>query len=411
MQPDPKFRIAVRRFDPFESAIRRQWEYFESKTQTGLILEAEAFDLPALSDVLFAPESAAAGPWDVAFINTDWIAAAQREIRLVDLGPYLAKDAPDGYPSAWAPSLLRLQNRDGFIAGVPYHDGPECLIFRRDLFEDPREQAAFAEFAGRPLRPPATWREFHQISRFFHRPSKGMYGTVFAAFPDGHNTVYDFLLQLWTRGGDILGPDGSLDLNTHAAREALTWYRSILLDTGAVHPRCREMDSVQSGMAFAAGEVAMMVNWFGFAAMCETMPGCRVKGNVEIGPVPHDENYASASLNVYWLLAIPIASPHRDVAYDFLRHCMTAEMDKVLTLEGGIGCRRSTWLDPDVARVAPFFNRLPQLHENARELPCRADWPAIGHVIDDIVVQTISGSDSISLILERAQSKAREIQS
>ncbi|HEX4229362.1 MAG TPA: extracellular solute-binding protein [Bryobacteraceae bacterium] len=411
MQSDSTFRIAIRRFDPFESAIRRQWESFESKAQTGLTLEAEAFDLPALSEVLFGPESTVSGSWDVAFVNTDWVAAAHRQKRLVDLSSYLAKDPPDGYPSAWTPSLLRLQNLDGFIAGMPYHDGPECLIFRRDLFDDPREQAAYQEMSGQPLRLPSTWREFHQIARFFHRPSKGMYGTVFAAFPDGHNTVYDFLLQLWTHGGEIFGRDGSLDLNTHAAREALTWYRSILLDATAVHPRCREMDSVQSGLAFAAGEAAMMVNWFGFAAMCETMPGCRVKGRVDIGPVPHDENYVSASLNVYWLLAIPTTCPHRDVAYAFLCHCMTAEMDKLLTLEGGIGCRRSTWLDPDVARVAPFFSRLPQLHENARELPCRADWPAIAHVIDDLVIQTIGSSDPIPLILERAQNKAREMQS
>lgn len=406
MQRDSIFRIAVRRFDPFESAIRRQWESFEAKAQTGLTLEAEAFDLPALSEQLFDSEG---GSWNVAFVNTDWVAAARRDKRLVDLEPYLAVDPPDGYPTAWTPSLLRLQNLDGFVAGVPYHDGPECLIFRRDLFDDAREQAAYSEITGQPLRPPSTWREFHRIARFFHRPAKGMYGTVFAAFPDGHNTVYDFLLQLWTRGGQLFGPDGSLDLNTEPGREALTWYRSILHDSTAIHPRCREMDSVQSGLAFAGGEAAMMVNWFGFAAMCETMPGCRVAGRVDVGPVPHAESCTSASLNVYWLLAIPTGSPRPDVAYAFLRHCMTAEMDKLLTLEGGIGCRQSTWLDPDVARVAPFFNRLTELHRNARELPCRADWPAIAHIIDDVVVHAIGSSDPIASILERAQRNAREV--
>jgi len=125
--------------------------------------------------------------------------------------------------------------------------------------------------------------------------------------------------------------------------------------------------------------------------------------------VPHAENRSSASLNVYWLLAIPSGCRDRDMAYAFLRHCMTPEMDKLLTLEGGIGCRRSTWLDPDVARVAPFFNRLPELHRNARELPRRADWPGIAHVIDELVVEAINGADPIPSILERAQRKAREM--
>lgn len=403
MQRDGTFRIAVRRFDPFELAIGLQWESFESDFKTGLKLDAAAYDLPALSDTLFGPHENGSGPWDVIFLNTDWVPAARRENCLIDLAPYLKRNPPDDFPDGWTPSLLRLQDIDGFVAALPYHDGPECLIFRRDLFEDPREKAAYEQLTGQPLRPPTTWQEFQQIARFFHHPSRGLYGTVFAAFPDGHNSVYDFLLQLWTRGGELFTGDGSLQLDTPAAHDALTFYRSILFDGNAVHPRCREMDSVQSGLAFAAGEASMMVNWFGFAAMCETMPSCPIKGQIDVAAIPHAENCASASLNVYWLLGIPIDSPHPDLAYTFLRHCMTAKMDKLLTLQGGIGCRRSTWLDPDVARVAPFFNRLPRLHENARELPRRADWPAIAHRIDQLVVQAIDTTDPIALLLERAQ--------
>jgi multiple sugar transport system substrate-binding protein len=47
------FRIAVRRFAPFESAIRKQWDAFESVMRTGLHLEAEPFDLPELTSTLF----------------------------------------------------------------------------------------------------------------------------------------------------------------------------------------------------------------------------------------------------------------------------------------------------------------------------------------------------------------------
>ncbi len=401
MQRQDSFRIAVRRFHPFESAIRLQWESFESDFKSGLKLDAQAYDLPALANALFQPHQNGSGPWDLIFLNTDWVAAAHSGNCLIDLGPYLERNPPDDFPDGWTPSLLRLQNIDGFVAGLPYHDGPECLIFRRDLFEDPHEKTAYQQLTGQPLRPPATWHEFHQIARFFNRPSRGLYGTLFAAFPDGHNSVYDFLLQLWTRGGELLSGDGSLQLATPAAQDALTFYRSILLDESAVHPRCREMDSVQSGLAFAAGEAAMMVNWFGFAAMCETMPGCRIKGHVDVTSVPHAENCASASLNVYWLLGIPAGSGHPDLAYAFLRHCATAKMDKLLTLQGGIGCRRSTWADPEVARITPFFNRLPQLHENARELPRRADWPAIAHRIDQLVLDTINTTEPIALLLGR----------
>lgn len=399
MKADGTFRVAVRRYEPFESAIRLQWQSFESKFRTGLKLEAKAYDLAPLSEALFRPHD---HRFDLIFLNTDWVAAAHRANCLIDCAPFLKKDPPDDFPDGWTPSLLRLQDIDGFIAGVPYHDGPECLIFRRDLFEDPYEKRTYQQLTGQELNPPTTWDEFHQIARFFHRPSQRLYGTIFAGFPDGHNSVYDFLLQLWTRGGELFTTDGSLQLDTPAAQEALTFYRSILLDGNAVHPRCREMDSVQSGLAFAAGEAAMMVNWFGFAAMCETTPGSATKGQIDVTSVPHAGNCASASLNVYWLLGIPISSRNPDLAYAFLRHCSTVQMDKLLTLQGGIGCRRSTWLDADVTRVAPFFDRLPHLHENARELPRRSDWPAIAHRIDELVVQVVDSRDPITLLLERA---------
>jgi multiple sugar transport system substrate-binding protein len=160
------FRIAVRRFAPFESAIRKQWDAFESVMRTGLHLEAEPFDLPELTSTLFAQGGLLRGDWDLAFINTDWVASAHASRSVLDLGLFLKQDPLDDYPNAWTASLLRLQNIGGFVVGLPYHHGPECLIFRKDLFADPREQNAYQERFGAPLRPPRTWREFHQMALF-----------------------------------------------------------------------------------------------------------------------------------------------------------------------------------------------------------------------------------------------------
>jgi multiple sugar transport system substrate-binding protein len=88
-------------------------------------------------------------------------------------------------------------------------------------------------------------------------------------------------------------------LESPAAIEAVAFYRSILGDSSAVHPRCREMDSVKSGMAFAAGEIAMVVNWYGFATMAETTAESKVRGRVDIAPIPHAADSPTTSLNVY----------------------------------------------------------------------------------------------------------------
>jgi multiple sugar transport system substrate-binding protein len=295
------------------------------------------------------------------------------------------------------------------VIGLPYHDGPETLIFRKDLFFDPAEQSAYFSLNGRSLQPPTTWTEFHSVARFFQRPKSNLYGTAFAAFPDGHNTVYDFVLQLWSRGGELFDERGKLSLLTRQAADALTFYRSMILDSCATHPDCRAFDSVKSGLAFARGEVAMMVNWFGFAAMAQTMADSAVKDCVDLAPIPHGEDSLSTSLNIYWLLAIGTGSPYADISYEFIRHCMTPEMDKLLTLEGAVGCRKSTWNDPEVNGVIPFYCRLGQLHENARELPRMEVWPQIASLIDELLTQVLQPDAPIQHLLEEAHAKGKSI--
>ncbi|ATC63344.1 ABC transporter substrate-binding protein [Nibricoccus aquaticus] len=391
------FRIAVRKFGPFESAIEKQWASFCATTGCTLRLEAEPLDLHPLHDTLFARQGLKKGNWDAAFIVTDWIAEAHATHALLDLAPHIAAQPPADFPHGWTDSLLRYQRFDKAILGLPYHDGPECLIYRKDLFDA----------AG--LQPPRTWHEFHATARLLTKASANQWGTVFAAYPDGHNTVYDFCLQLWTRGGELFDTAGRLYLNTPAAEAALAFYREMLTDSSATHPKSRELDSVQSGFAFARGEVAMMVNWFGFAAMGETLADSAVKGRVAVAPLPAAPGSTSASLNVYWTLGIGSGSPHAKIAYDFLRHCASAENDKLLTLEGAIGCRKSTWHDADVNRVIPFYRELEKIHAHARELPRLAHWSELSAVIDRLVTSAVDTDESIPSLLARAQQEANAL--
>jgi multiple sugar transport system substrate-binding protein len=420
--PRDSFRIAIRKFGPFEAAIQERWESFCRATGCRLRLEAQAMDLAELHETLFAKRGLQQGAWDVAFVVTDWLAEANSTGALADLAPGLqttpsggarppgalartagelsesgvSEDRPNalGYPSAWPDSLLRHQRFGSAVLGLPYHDGPECLVYRKDLLA-----AAGAE-------PPRTWEEFHQLARRLTNPAENRWGTLFAAFPDGHNTVYDFCLQLWTRGGELFDAAGRLQLRTPAAEAALAFYRTMLADASAVHPQCRTFDSVQSGLAFARGEVAMMVNWFGFAALGETLPESKVKGVVGVAPLPAAPGYASASLNVYWLLGAAAGSPHPAEAAAFIRHCASAEGDKQLTLGGGVGCRRSTWGDPDVGRMIPFYPVLETLHAGARELPRLENWEQLAAVIDALVTGAANTSDPIPELLARAQAMA-----
>lgn len=404
--PRQTLRVALRKFDPFESAIQKQWASFQQAEGCDLELDLHALDLHPLYESLFEQRGLQRGEWDIALINSDWFAQAYTDQAVLDLAPYLASAPPDDYPHGWTPNLLGLQQFDQAVLGLPYHDGPECLIYRKDLFDSSEEQARYQAQYGVPLRIPQTWQEFRQTARFFQRPAQGLYGTLFAAFPDGHNTVYDFCLQLWTRGGELFDRLGRMNLNTPQAVQALEYYRDLLNDRDAIHPASRQFDSVKSGLAFANGEASMMINWFGFASMAETIAGSQVKGKVDIANLPCDPQGSPVSLSAYWILAVGAGSPHPETAYRFIRHCLSAPMDRLLTLEGGIGCRKSTWQDPEVNRAIPFYHKMARLHSFARELPRRSDWNRLAGVIDRLVLATINTNRPVAGLLAEFQAQA-----
>ncbi len=377
-------RVAVRRFDPFESAIAAQFADFARTSGASATLEAVPLDLNPLHESAIGGRGLASGEWDIAFLNTDWLAEAVADDLLEDLAPHMARAPIPDWPDAWSPSLTGLQRFGGGLWAMPYHDGPECLIYRKDLIAE----------------PPTTWEEFHALARRHHAPAEGRYGTVLALFPDGHNSFYDFCIHVWSRGGEIFDEEGRPDFTSPQAHAALDFLRELAGDAGAIAPDCRELDSVQSGGLFADGKVALMANWFGFAAYADTAPESRVRELVDVAPLP-----GSVSLNVFWGLAIGSGSRSKALAWDFLRHCATAPMDRLTTTEGAIGVRRSTWADPEINAQMPYYHRLEWLHEHAREMPVTPDLARISHIVDDLMTEAVTTDRPTAELLSEAQAR------
>lgn len=387
-------RIAVRKFDPFESAIARQFADFVATTGRDAVLDAQAMDLNPLHEAIIGSRGLGDGSWDIAFMATDWLAEAQGAGLLEDLSPHMERAPVPDFPEGWSPSLTNMPRFAGGFWGMPYHDGPECLVYRKDLLEQ----------AG--LAVPATWEAFHAAARALHRPERAQYGTVLALYPDGHNGFYDFCIHIWSRGGEVFDGHGRPDFTSQAAHDALDFIRTLAADTGAIAPGARNLDSVKSGLLFAEGKVAMMANWFGFAAYGDTAPDSRVKGKVDVAPLPAGPGGRSVSLNVFWVLAIGSGSANKELAWEFLRHCASAPMDRLTTTEGAIGVRRSTWADAGVNAQIPYYHRLDWLHEHARELPLTPKLAAISHIVDALLTEATTGDAPTADLLARAQAKA-----
>ena len=130
---------------------------------------------------------------------------------------------------------------------------------------------------------------------------------------------------------------------------------------------------------------------------------------MDITELPHDENFSSASLNVYWLYTIGSGSKHKELAYDFLRFAITPQSDKLLTNEGGIGCRKSTWNDLEINDTIPYYHKLSMLHKNAMTLPQSPVWPKVAELIDHMVLSAIEGVLPSEKLLEDVQNNIQKL--
>ncbi|MEM7022512.1 MAG: extracellular solute-binding protein [Pseudomonadota bacterium] len=405
----PTLKIAIRKFTPFEDAIRKQFADFRTTQNVDCALHAESLDLDPLTEAMFDQGGLKNGDWDIGFIVTDWLPMASAGGHILDLAPLFDANPVPNYPEAWSPSLTGMQRIGDRLFGLPYHDGPQCLIYRKDMFADPAHRQAFQRRHGRPLAIPDSWDDYLDVVAYFSRAEEDRYGTVLAAFPDGHNAVYDFCIHLWTRGGELVDSNGKPTLATEPAAAALDFYRALAKRGGElVHPHPQEIDSVKSGEIFAEGRIALMTNWFGFAAYAASYPESKVRGLVDVAPIPRGTGGDAVSLNVYWVLAIGSGSRHPELAYRFIKHCLTPPMDKITTIEGAIGCRLSTWRDPEVNALVPFYNKLGSLHEKARQLPFDQRFPALAHIIDHLVTEAIEGDAASTTLLARAQAEAEQ---
>ena len=396
-------RIVLRNYADFENALAEEARLFEAH-HPGTKIELISVGIHELYQSAITDGGLHDGRFDLALLVTDWLAEAQAAGALENLHQWQHLIPIHDWPGGWPRSLVQPLLFGDHLSAIPWHDGPECLVYRTDLFQDSAACNAFRSQFFRDLAPPTTWEEFEQTARFFTNRPSGRYGTVFAAFPDGHNTLYDFALQVWSRGGELTDSTGRPSLTTPIALSALEFYRRIVRDPAACHPHSPQLDSTESGDLFLAGEVAMMANWFGFAARAGR-EGSPLAGNVAIAPIPTANGAKPVSLSVFWALAMARGSRHKELAWQFLRYVVSPERDLGITRHGTVGVRLSTWRDPGLQSRIPVYREVEAISLGARQLPTGPAMPSFAAIIDDVITQALTTNQPSAAILESAQRK------
>jgi multiple sugar transport system substrate-binding protein len=400
MSQERELVVLGRAFDGFDRSFSTQLGTLED-----LPARHELIEISDLEDRVVGDGSAVtSGEYDVLLLITDWLPHLIADGKLLPLDDAFATTAPDGWPDAWVPALRELQQgEDGRSYGVAYHDGPIMCLYRTDLYGSAEEQRAFEEKHGYPLAPPTTWTQFHDHAVWFDRSDEGLRGTVLAGFPDEHNNVYDFLTQLWSRGGELV-VGGRSGLDSAAAGAAVDFFHDLWHVSKVVDPAAAGWDSVQTGVHFANGEAAMMVNWCGFASISAD-PDSPTHGMVGCATVPGHEGAGGTAItmNAYWVLAVPAGARDPERSIELIRRITTHDMDVVTAVSGGSATRRDSWNDPQVTALAPYYAQLESAHRHSRSVPVDPRWPAMAGILNEMMRAVVEDGTAREALAEAHQ--------
>ena len=401
-----KLKLISREQETFENALKAQIDHFR-KVHPHIEIECSFLPVHDLYEKMVANMGTESDEFDLFLCCTDWLPVLMHNESITALDEMIDIKPPVDWPSGWHKAMLGIQQHGGYVYGLPWHDGPQVFHYRTDLFNDPTEQANYKSQYGKDLRPPQDWDEFTDVAKFFTRPEQGLWGCCEAAYTDGHNNVYDFLIQLWSRGGVLL--EGRTPRFHEAVGvEALQFYVDLFNKYKVASPECLDMGSVQVGDYYAQGKAAMMWNWCGFAAVAEMPEYSKIVGKNACTKLPAGAG-GSVSLNIYWVLTIPSGSANKDLAYQFMQFISSPESDKLVSMAGANGVRLSTWSDPEVVAKYPYYSIIADVHSNTKTLPAIPEYPEINESISRAVHRALHGEMSVSESLNLAAEETKQI--
>ena len=192
------------------------------------------------------------GRFDLALLVTDWLAEGMQAGALEDLNLWQQARPFADWPEGWPRSLVKPLIIDDRLSSsaVARRPGMPCLPHRSLCRSRNRNRVSGASF-GRELAPPPPGRNSNRRPASSPTLAPVAMEPCSRRFPDGHNTLYDFALQLWSRGGELTDPGWpSRRSPLRMPLEALDFYRRMVRDPAICHPVSPQLDSTQSGDLF-----------------------------------------------------------------------------------------------------------------------------------------------------------------
>ncbi len=365
--------------------------------ETGIEVNFVEVPYQGVFDKLTAEIASGTSNYDVATIDVVWNAAFASHVE--DLSDLFTDAVKADIPSA----LLADANVGGKMMGMPTWANAEIVFYRKDLWEDPANQAAFKAQYGYDLMPPATWQQWRDMAKFFTKD--GMFGTNVIG-----GTSEEWMAEVLQAGspGVILDDAGNVILDNQAHIDALENYRAPLCTDKSVPDNALEISWGEAQNLFYQGQTAMMKFWAHAYKM--TPEDSKIAGKVGVAPMIGGPA-GVAGIPGPWYNVIPTTSQHKDAARKFIAYAIA---HNALGIEAplGLAATNSAYASyagkpgyehfgPLTATLSAPATKARPINEHYQELVDEAVMPAFQGVLEC--------KDNVAQLLKDAAATARDI--
>ena len=147
---------------------------------------------------------------------------------------------------------------EGTIYGFPDDGDVLIMYYRKDIFEDPDNMAAFKDKYGYDLAPPQTWQQFSEIGQFItDKYAPEIYGAGMLRQPG--NAQFMFQERFRVEGGKFFDEETMrATVNSDVGVKVFT---EMVAENAWMPPGVEQWGFGEAFSAFLAGDIAMTISW------------------------------------------------------------------------------------------------------------------------------------------------------
>ena len=371
----------------------------EYTAMTGVKVRADLVPYgPQWHDKIASEFAARGSGFDLAMFDSQSMSEFASGGHVVLLNDYIAnsdKIALDDFSAAAIKQYGEYPEESGNIYALPVNQDCMGLVYRKDLFEDPEEKAAFEEKYGYELAVPKTYDELRDISEFFTRPDENLYGLASYGSRDYDAVTSPLDGVIWSFGGELWDPETKMAegvINSETNVEALEFYADLFqfMPPGASSWFYDEVNN-----AVHTGIVAMAINWYYFFfvhADPEINPYADVMG---YDVLPGQYN-AEGEFNQYSSvggqgLSISAYSKNIEEAWKFLEWFMTEDIQWKWTEIGAQTGHMGVLTDPRYTETKPWNATFPDAMTRVKDYWHLVEYPQLLDIWQKYASLVVSG--------------------